>query len=300
MRKAIVSPGAVVKADTDLKSLAKSIGRFVDGNKSAAGASSGEFVVLLNSTISGRTDGLYTAAKAIPANTTIDSSYLTASSTGGLNALNANINAVDGKLTAPSLTECASLDALKTYLSGVIATMNNRGSKVIGVITRFADGNFTLNDYYEGHIYYISNANNGYFAGVLYSITDADYVNFSFKNGAWAFKSYAPNAKTTDLNEATNISGNLSNVDARYLKIGRLVVAHLRFTVSTAVDGNTTLFVLPNPLNSEQAVIPMANANTGIGDGNVIYIRNNGECRAFGGLQAGMSINATGSYICAI
>ena len=91
MKQAIVSPGAITKIDNDLHALAKSIGRVVDGNKSTTGASSGQFVVLLNSTISGRTDGLYTASKAIPANTAIDSSYLTVSNDGGLNALNGKI-----------------------------------------------------------------------------------------------------------------------------------------------------------------------------------------------------------------
>lgn len=87
IKQSVVSPGAIVKANSDLQSLAKSIGRVVNGNKSTTGASAGQFVVLLSSTISGRADGLYTAAKAIPANTAIDSSYLTASESG-LNALN--------------------------------------------------------------------------------------------------------------------------------------------------------------------------------------------------------------------
>ena len=69
---------------TDLQ---KAIGIVIDGNKAASTAALGQFVVLKNSTISGRADGLYTAAKAIPANTAIDSTYLTAVSNGGLNHL---------------------------------------------------------------------------------------------------------------------------------------------------------------------------------------------------------------------
>lgn len=63
----------------------------VNGNKSTVGAAIGEYVLVRNSSITGITDGAYTAAKAVPANTTIDSTYLTAVGTGGaLNALNSN------------------------------------------------------------------------------------------------------------------------------------------------------------------------------------------------------------------
>ena len=65
----------------------------VNGNKSTVGAAIGEYVLVRNSSITGITDGAYTAAKAIPANTTIDSTYLTAVGTGGaLNALNSKID----------------------------------------------------------------------------------------------------------------------------------------------------------------------------------------------------------------
>ena len=74
--------------------LAEDIGVVVNGNKTKSGvtAAVGQYVILKNSTISNRVDGLYTAAKAIPANTAIDASYLTAVSGGGLNALNSKIN----------------------------------------------------------------------------------------------------------------------------------------------------------------------------------------------------------------
>lgn len=68
----------------------------VNGNKSTVGAAIGEYVLVRNSSITGITDGAYTAAKAIPANTTIDSTYLTAVGTGGaLNALNSKIGHPD-------------------------------------------------------------------------------------------------------------------------------------------------------------------------------------------------------------
>ena len=79
---------------TDLQ---KAIGIVVDGNKAATAVTLGQFVILKNTTISGKADGLYTAAKAIPANTAIDGTYLTSVSGGGLNSLKAmvaDLNAV--------------------------------------------------------------------------------------------------------------------------------------------------------------------------------------------------------------
>lgn len=80
---------------SDLCSKANSsdIAIIIDGNKTThtGGAAIGDFVIVCNSTITGITDGLYTAAQEIPANTAITSAYLTAVDGGGLNALNGNI-----------------------------------------------------------------------------------------------------------------------------------------------------------------------------------------------------------------
>jgi hypothetical protein len=83
--------GNADKIDAAFGETYNDLGIVVNGNKAALSAAIGQFVVLKNSTISGRSDGLYTAAKAIPANTAIDSTYLTAVSGGGLNALNNDI-----------------------------------------------------------------------------------------------------------------------------------------------------------------------------------------------------------------
>ena len=61
----------------------------INGKRCSLGAASGEYVLLRNSTIAGKTDGAYKAAKAIPANTDLDSTYLGSPITGGLvNELN--------------------------------------------------------------------------------------------------------------------------------------------------------------------------------------------------------------------
>jgi hypothetical protein len=63
------------------------LGIVITGNSTPVGASIGQYVIVKNSTISGITDGLYTAAQAIPANTAIGATYLTAVSGGGLNSV---------------------------------------------------------------------------------------------------------------------------------------------------------------------------------------------------------------------
>ena len=64
----------------------------INGKRCSLGAASGEYVLLRNSTIAGKTDGAYQAAKAIPANTDLDSTYLGSAITGGLvNELNSNL-----------------------------------------------------------------------------------------------------------------------------------------------------------------------------------------------------------------
>ena len=71
--------------------LAQDTAPIVNGNKSTTGAAAGEYVLVRNSSITGITDGAYKAAQAIPANTVIDSTYLTAITGGIANDLNSKI-----------------------------------------------------------------------------------------------------------------------------------------------------------------------------------------------------------------
>lgn len=94
------------------------LGIIVDGNKAAVSATTGQYIILRNSTITGKTDGLYTAAKSIPANTAIDGTYLTAVSGGGLNALNGNIASIR-KLKYIDLTDTTPMN-VQSRSSGTI------------------------------------------------------------------------------------------------------------------------------------------------------------------------------------
>lgn len=76
--------------------LANALAVVVDGNKAAVSAAIGQYVLVKNSTITGISDGLYKAAKALPANTTLDGTYFSSAVTaGGLNDLK---NAVTGSI----------------------------------------------------------------------------------------------------------------------------------------------------------------------------------------------------------
>ena len=111
------------------------LGIVINGNSTPVGASVGQYVIVKNSTISGITDGLYTAAQAIPANTAIDATYLTAVSDGGLNAVK---NDVAWKLLwtnpNPSVAfpgQTISLD-LSNYTEFVIKVYQWKDDGVIG------------------------------------------------------------------------------------------------------------------------------------------------------------------------
>jgi len=84
--------------DLSIANLQNELGIVCNGDKTAVNASVGQYVILKNSTINGCNDGLYTAAKAITANTVLDSTYLTSVSGGGLNALNTHIATLAGRI----------------------------------------------------------------------------------------------------------------------------------------------------------------------------------------------------------
>ena len=63
------------------------LGIVIKGNSTPIGADVGQYVIVKNSTISSITDGLYKAVKVIPANTAINSTYLTKVNSGGMNDL---------------------------------------------------------------------------------------------------------------------------------------------------------------------------------------------------------------------
>lgn len=86
----------------------------INGNSSTVSIVAGKFVSVRGSTITGVTDGIYTAAKAIPASTTLDSSYFTAVTGGALNALSDQIGT---KSISTGIT------GMTAYKSGNVVTL---------------------------------------------------------------------------------------------------------------------------------------------------------------------------------
>ena len=89
----------LTQLETETETVETGLAILVVGNASVSGASQGQYVYLKDSTIPGYADGLYTAAQAIPANTAIDGTYLTAVTGGGLNALKSDKKVLTGTLS---------------------------------------------------------------------------------------------------------------------------------------------------------------------------------------------------------
>lgn len=73
----------------------------VDGNKCANIVPQGQYFQLINSTIAGRSDGVYTASKAIPANEVIDNTYFNQTSPiseGAINKINNELASLNSNI----------------------------------------------------------------------------------------------------------------------------------------------------------------------------------------------------------
>lgn len=101
---------AINENNTQIAKMSEGMTYVVNGNKSIeiAAIPVGSYVRLVNSTIAGRSDGIYTVKTAIPVDTIIDSSYFNESApiAGGVaNALNSKIICIDtGVLTGQSVS----------------------------------------------------------------------------------------------------------------------------------------------------------------------------------------------------
>ena len=76
------------KIDEFVNSIQESIGIVIDGDTADVNVTSGQYVILRNSTIAGKTDGIYTAANNVSSGTAFVSADLTAVPKGRLNAIN--------------------------------------------------------------------------------------------------------------------------------------------------------------------------------------------------------------------
>lgn len=112
----------------------------VNGSTSAKNITVGDFVVVINSTISGVADGLYIATENITAGTNVTSSKLSSANTGngGLNGLNAVVTAKIGKIetsTAYSLgtmVQNTDIGKVKTWYKSTSAGITDYPSSLNG------------------------------------------------------------------------------------------------------------------------------------------------------------------------
>lgn len=86
----VVNLGTVLTSHQDISSKANrdEIGIVVTGKTASQNVTSGQYVIVRNSTISGISDGLYKASANVSAGTAFTSANLTVVSNGGLNSLN--------------------------------------------------------------------------------------------------------------------------------------------------------------------------------------------------------------------
>ena len=104
----------------------------INGKQCALGAASGDYVLLRNSTITGKSDGAYIATKAIPANTDIDSTYLGSPITGGMvNELNNNLTQKIPVIHLSVQPGMATQDTFMTIATACKTEMANRGLNTI-------------------------------------------------------------------------------------------------------------------------------------------------------------------------
>jgi hypothetical protein len=105
MKKVEVSPALARKVAANTAAISdtrEDICYIVDGDQSEVTIPSGSIFRLINSTVTGRSDGLYTSAAAIPASTSIDATYFNESAplSGGVsNLLNSNFTTVTKDFT---------------------------------------------------------------------------------------------------------------------------------------------------------------------------------------------------------
>lgn len=131
----LVPTVAEMNAADALRAKVDEIGIVINGNTSTINISAGQYVNLRNSSISGKPDGIYIAAQAISANTTIDASYLTTISSGGLNNLYqrlydfyqqllSKIAFYSGTLSSANWSGDAAPYSYTLTVSGILATDN--------------------------------------------------------------------------------------------------------------------------------------------------------------------------------
>lgn len=94
----------LITDESYINSLQNSLGIVLNGNTTSVAVAAGQYVIVENSTITGITDGLYTAASAWEAGFTVTAAYLTPVTNGGLNSLSSKISGLFNRHARGSFT----------------------------------------------------------------------------------------------------------------------------------------------------------------------------------------------------
>ena len=172
----------------DVGALSSAMTYVVSGNKSIETATIpvGAYVRLVGSTITGRSDGIYTVVTAIPVDTVIDGTYFNESAPipgGGLNALNASLGSYE-LLYSGENTDSATVPSLSKYKwLLLVATWDH----VIGVSTLIPRGvcETTIQSWYVNHI-----DGNGYRLARLTYINDTTIKITGITASGWICELY--------------------------------------------------------------------------------------------------------------
>lgn len=128
----------------------------INGNTASVNVTSGQFVTVINSTITGITDGIYKATANVSAGTAFTSSNLQSVTSGALNDLNSQISTLNGNIATIDLGTCNSISALTTAITSALSARNigQAFDTKFGNTTAF--GEFTWTGTYVGIIQKVS------------------------------------------------------------------------------------------------------------------------------------------------
>ena len=122
---------AAQDAEIETRAQDNEVGIVITGNRPSMAVTAGQYVIVRNSTISGITDGLYTANTALSPSTDVTALNLTAVSDGGLNSLSTKIDSAIKNITANATGSATAGENAWIYVPVTIPT----GYRMIAVNT---------------------------------------------------------------------------------------------------------------------------------------------------------------------
>ena len=124
--------------DYDLSKLRDELGIVIDGNTASINVTSGQYVIVKDSTISGVTDGLYKSTANVSAGNAFTSADLTAQSNGGLNAIADHVRNVESKIPI------VGVKTWRGWIEGTNVSINCNNGSPVKLVLFASDGGYAL------------------------------------------------------------------------------------------------------------------------------------------------------------